>query len=79
MIGIILGELPVSRGPGAVTERRWVQVKTEAGALEAVDLTGARKGDTVLLLTGETARKIAMDCPGDWAVAAVVEPQGKNG
>lgn len=79
MIGVILGELPVSRGPGAVTERRWVQVKTENGTVEAVALTRCRKGETVLLLAGETARTIAMDCPGDWAVAAVVAPSGNNG
>ena len=79
MIGIVLGELRLSRGPEPVREKRWVLVKTETGILEAVDLTGCQKGEQVLLLTGKAARTIAMDCPGDWAAAAVAAAQGQNG
>lgn len=79
MIGTIMGTLELSRGGELIREQRWVQVRSGSSALEAVDLAGCRKGDTVLLISGETARHFAPDCPGDWAVAAVLTGQGNNG
>ncbi len=79
MIGTVLGELSLSRGPEAVRTHRWVQVEIGGRLLTAMDLADARKGELVLVLSGEAARTIAMDCPGDWAVTAVVAPQGNNG
>lgn len=72
MIGIVLGELALVRGSAPVLERRWVQVRAGEQTLPAVDLAGCAKGDVVLLVTGPAARIVAMGCPGDWAVAAVL-------
>ena len=79
MIGTVIGEIALEKGLVPCTEHRWVQVRTDVELLEAVDLAGCQKGDRVLLLTGKTARKISMGCPGDWAAAAVLGSPGNNG
>ena len=79
MIGMVLGEVHLERGMETVRTRRWVQVKSEEVTVVAVDLAGVEKGETVLLIPGDTARMYTMHCPGQWAVAAVLGVNGKNG
>lgn len=79
MIGMVLGEVHLERGLDAVRAHRWVQVKSEELTVVAVDLAKAEKGETVLLISGDAARMYTMDCPGAWAVAAVLGVNGNNG
>ena len=79
MIGMILGEVHLERGLEPVRTHRWVQVKSEDLTVVAVDLAKAEKGETVLLIPGEAARMYTMDCPGQWAVGAVLGVNGNNG
>ena len=79
MIGMILGEVHLERGMDNVRSHRWVQVKSEDLTVVAVDPVNAEKGETVLLIPGEAARMYTMDCPGQWAVAAVLGVNGNNG
>ena len=79
MIGMILGEVHLERGMEGVRNHRWVQVKSEDITVVAVDTVKAEKGETVLLIPGEAARMYTMDCPGQWAVAAVLGVNGNNG
>ena len=79
MIGMILGEVHLVRGMDNVCSHRWVQVKSEDLTVVAVDPVNAEKGETVLLIPGEAARMYTMDCPGQWAVAAVLGVNVNNG
>lgn len=79
MIGMVLGEVHLERGMDSVVSRRWVQVKSEEQTFVAADLVKAEKGETVLLIPGDTARMYTTDCPGQWAVAAVLGVNGNNG
>ena len=79
MIGMILGEVHLERGMEAIRAHRWVQVKSEDLTVVAVDPVKADKGETVLLIPGDTARMYTMDCPGAWVVAAVLGVNGNNG
>lgn len=79
MIGMILGEVHLERGLDSVRTHRWVQVKSEERTIVAVDLAQAQKGETVLLIPGDAARMYTMDCPGNWAVGAVLGVHGNNG
>lgn len=79
MIGMVLGELGFERSLACCGECKWIQVRWGGKILEAVDLVGCGKGDMVLLLSGDAARKIAMGCPGDWAAVAVLPGSGNNG
>lgn len=79
MIGTVLGEVHLKRGMDNVRAHRWVQVKSEDLTVVAVDPVNAEKGETVLLIPGDAARMYTMDCPGAWAVAAVLGVNGNNG
>lgn len=79
MIGTVLGEVHLERGMDNVRAHRWVQVKSEDLTVVAVDPVNAEKGETVLLIPGDAARMYTMDCPGVWAVAAVLGVNGNNG
>ena len=79
MIGMVLGEVHLERGMDNVRAHRWVQVKSEDLTVVAVDPVNAEKGETVLLIPGDAARMYTMDCPGQWAVAAVLGVNGNNG
>lgn len=79
MIGMVLGEVHLERGMDNVRAHRWVQVKSEDLTVVAVDPVNAEKGETVLLIPGDAARMYTMDCPGAWAVAAVLGVNGNNG
>ena len=79
MIGMVLGEVHLERGMEPVKAHRWVQVKSEERTCVAVDLAKAEKGETVLLIPGDAARMYTMDCPGQWAVAAVLGVNGNKG
>lgn len=76
MIGTVLGTLCPSGGLQQVLEMRWVQVSAGGMMLAAVDMAGCKKGDTVLLLSGEAAGRVCMGCSCDWAVAAVLRETG---
>lgn len=79
MIGTVIGEITFEKSLASMREHRWVQVRAGAQVLEAVDLVGSEKGEMVLLLSGKTAQRFCMGCPGDWAAAAVLSGAGNNG
>lgn len=79
MIGTVLGELRLEKSVDACREHRWVQVRVDTQIYEAVDLVGCQKGECVMLLSGPTAQRISMGCPGDWGVAAVLPGTGISG
>ena len=79
MIGTVLGTLCPSGGLQQIREQRWVQVSAGGMMLAAADLAGCKKGDTVLVLSGDAAGRLCMGCCCDWAVAAVLGETGNNG
>ncbi len=73
MIGLVQEELTLMRGPEGFREHRWVLVQTGEKTIPAVDLAQCAVGDRVIVLEGSTLRGQFCLCPGDWAVAAVVD------
>lgn len=73
MIGLVQEELTLMQGPEEFREHRWVLVQVGERTIPAVDLIHCAVGDRVIVLEGGTVRGQFCPCPGDWAVAAVVD------
>ena len=77
MTGIVIQQLRPERCPEAVGAWRWLRVRTTQGMVVAADGLNAGIGEQVLLVSGDTARNFVPDCPGDWCVAGILNPEGK--
>ena len=76
MIGTVLGPLVLDRPVPEAAEKRFAQVRCGANLLTALDLVGAKKGDGVLVLTGEGAGRMCPELPVDAVILGIAANNG---
>lgn len=72
-LGKVTGKVSMLKQAECLEEERILLVEVEGNAMAALDRTGAKPGDRVLLVTGHAASRYCMDAPADAVVAAVVK------
>lgn len=72
-IGTVIGALEPERSAPGMEHIKWVQIRTEEESLTAADPIGVKKGQTVLLATGNAALGYQMGLCADALVAAVLK------
>lgn len=72
-VGKVIGSMETRRRADSLNQQRFVLVHAGGQDMAAVDQTGAKPGEQVLMVTGPAAAKFCMDAPVDAVVVAVIE------
>lgn len=72
-LGKVTRTLTMKTRAAILAEKRLVVVRAQGTDVVALDLAGAREGDTVALLAADRGIPLTMDFPTDAAVVAVLE------
>ena len=72
-LGKVTGKVNMKRRAEALQEETVLLVEMEGNAVAALDRTGAKPGDRVLVVMSHAAGKYSMEAPSDAVVVAVVE------
>lgn len=72
-LGKVTGKVNMKRRAEALQEETVLLVEMEGNSVAALDRTGAKPGDRVLVVMSHAAGKYSMEAPSDAVVVAVVE------
>ena len=72
-LGKVTGKVTMKRRAEALQEETVLLVEMEGNAVAALDRTGAKPGDRVLVIMSHAAGKYSMEAPSDAVVVAVVK------
>ena len=72
-LGKVTGKVNMARSAEALQEETVLLVEMEGNAVAALDRTGAKPGDRVLVVMSHAAGRYSMEAPSDAVVVAVVQ------
>lgn len=72
-LGKVTGKVAMARSTESLREETVLLVEMEGNSVAALDRTGAKPGDNVLVVMSHAAGRYSMEAPSDAVVVAVVE------
>ena len=72
-LGKVTGKVAMARSTESLREETVLLVEMEGNSVAALDRTGAKPGDNVLVVMSHAAGRHSMEAPSDAVVVAVVE------
>lgn len=74
-LGKVTGKVAMERSAESLREETVLLVEMEGNSVAALDRTGAKPGDRVLVVMSHAAGRYSMEAPSDAVVVAVVKEQ----
>lgn len=74
-LGKVTGKVAMERSTESLREETVLLVEMEGNSVAALDRTGAKPGEQVLVVMSHAAGRYSMEAPADAVVVAVVKEQ----
>lgn len=72
-LGKVTGNVAMKKQAQCLDQEKVLMVEMEGNSVAALDRTGAKPGDRVLVVMSHAAGRYSMEAPSDAVVVAVVE------